>query len=90
MAVETLVPSVSPEELRHYENIQREFNKDKLNEAVAEVGELELDGKLHPIMEIVAELGELELDGKPQPGTETVVKVGELELDGKPHPETVV
>jgi hypothetical protein len=43
-----LVPSVSDEELRHYEKIQWEFNKNKMAEKEVEIGELELDGKPQP------------------------------------------
>ena len=52
LAIENLVPSVSDEELRHYEKIQWEFNKNKMAEKDVDVD---------------VDVGELELDGKPQP-----------------------
>ncbi|XP_028398673.1 peroxisome assembly factor 2-like [Dendronephthya gigantea] len=45
LAIENLVPSVSNEELRHYEKIQWEFNKNKQAEKDVHIGELEIDGK---------------------------------------------
>jgi hypothetical protein len=48
LAIQNLVPSVSDEELRHYEKIQWEFNKNKMAEKEVEIGELELDGKPQP------------------------------------------
>lgn len=44
LAVENLVPSVSEHELRNYEKIQWEFNKNISAEKDADLGELELDG----------------------------------------------
>jgi peroxin-6 len=48
LAIENLVPSVSDVELRHYEKIQWEFNKNKQAEKEVDVGELELDGRPQP------------------------------------------
>ena len=48
LAIKNLVPSVSDEELKHYEKIQWEFNKNKQSEKDVDLGELELDGIPQP------------------------------------------